>query len=139
MNNNAIPEHLRRLEALAKKRKEIENCIQAMEYASDLYDVETYLQYRERYKELTGYYPGKDLLNNKYGINSVWREYLAAIRIERMITMKIELELPSGTLGLFVSFIVANEDGIEMGSECITCKDLMDAENKGGVISYAKD
>ena len=37
MNNNAIPKHLRRLESLAKKRKEIENCIQAMEYASDLY------------------------------------------------------------------------------------------------------
>lgn len=67
MNNNAIPEHLRRLEAYAKKRKEIENCIQAMEYASDLYDVDTYLQYRERYKELTGVYPGKQRKNSLYG------------------------------------------------------------------------
>ena len=59
MNNNANPKHLRRLVAYAKKRNEIENCIQAMEYASDLYDVETYLKYRERYKELTGVYPGR--------------------------------------------------------------------------------
>lgn len=53
--------------------------------------------------------------------------------------MKIELELPSGILGLFVSYIVADEDGIEMGSECITRKELMETKNKGGVIHFGKD
>ena len=68
MNNNSIPKHLRWLAAYAKKRNEIENCIQAMEYASDLYDMETYMQVRERYKELTGFYPGKHRLSSLYGI-----------------------------------------------------------------------